>query len=68
MMRHVVVRFDMVEIDRLGDTGNLVEILQVAGQVRIVDDAPEVALEMAMVDGIEPKQRDEQSPIRFDEL
>ena len=52
-MRHVVVPFDMVEIDRLGNARKLVEILEITGEMRIVDDAPEVALEMTMVDGIE---------------
>ena len=36
--------------------------------MRIVDDAPEIAFEMAMIDGIEPEQGDKESPIGLDEL
>ena len=68
VMRDVIVPFDMVEIDRISDACHLVQVLEITGEVRVIHDAPEAAFEMAMVDGIEPKQRDKQSPIGLDEL
>ena len=47
VVRDVIVPLDMVEVDRVGDAVDLVEISQVAEQVVIVDDAAEIALEMA---------------------
>src|SRR4051812_20825803 len=51
-MRRVVVALDVVEVDRVGDARLLVEVAQVAGQVCVVVDAPQVALEVADVDGV----------------
>jgi hypothetical protein len=61
----VVVLLDVEEVDRLGDAGVLIELARVGPQVRVVDQAPEVALEVADVDRIEPDQRGEQTPIGF---
>lgn len=68
VVRHVVVPLDMVEVHGVRDTGYLIEVPEIAGKIRVVDDAPEIAFEMAMVDGVEPDQRDEESPIGFDTL
>ena len=68
IVRHVVVPFDVVEIDRLGHARKLIEILEITGEMRVIDDAPEVAFEMTMVDGIEANERDEETPIGFDNL
>ncbi len=68
VVRDVVMPLDVVEVDRVGDAVGLIEISQVAEEMGIVDDPPEVALEMAVVDGVEPYERDEEAPIRFDEL
>ena len=62
-MRHVIVALDMIEVDRRCNVAELVEIAQVAPEVRIVDDAAEIALEMSDVHGIEADQRDEEAPI-----
>ena len=64
----VVVALDVVEVDGVGDAVGLIEVFEVAEEVGIVDDPPEVALEMAMVDGVEAYEGDEQAPIGFDEL
>ena len=64
----VVMPLDVIEVYGVGDTVGLIEIFEVAEEVRVVDDSPEVALEMAVVDGIEAHEGDEQAPISFDEL
>src|SRR5690606_3342473 len=61
----VVVALDVLEVDGVGDAGNLVELAQVARQVREVGDAPAIALEVAVVDRIEAHQRREQAPVRL---
>jgi hypothetical protein len=66
-MGQVVMPLDMVEFHRVGDAVRLIEVFQVAGQVRVIDDASDVALEVAVVHSIKPHQRDEQPPIGFNE-
>ena len=64
----VVMPLDMVEVHGVGDAVGLIEVFEVAKEVRVIDDSPEVALEMAVVDGVEAHEGDEQAPIGFDEL
>ena len=64
----VVMPLDVVEVHGVGNAVDLTEIFEVAEEVGVVDNPPEVALEMAMVDGVEAYERDEQAPISFDEL
>ena len=64
----VVVPLDVVEVHGVGDAVGLIEVFQVAEEVWVIDDSPEVALEMAMIDGVEAHKGDEQAPIGFDEL
>ncbi len=66
-MRHVVVALDVIEIDGVGDAGLLIQIHQVTLQVRIIDDAADVALEMAVIDGVEPNECAEETPVGFDD-
>src|SRR3546814_15882852 len=54
---------DVVEVDRRGHAGLLVEVAQVVPQARVVGQAPDVALEMPVIDGIEAQQRGEQAPV-----
>jgi len=68
VVRDVIMSFDVVEVDCVGDAVDLVEISQVTEQVGIVGNASKVALEMAVVDGVEPHQRGEQSDVGFGEL
>lgn len=63
----VIVAFDMVEVHGLGDAVGLIEVFEIAEQVGVVDDPPDVALKVTVVDGVEPNQRDEQTPVGFDE-
>ena len=64
----VVVPLDVVEVDGIGDAVGLIEILEVTEEVGVVDDPSKVAFEMAMVDGVEADEGDEQAPIGFDKL
>ena len=64
----VVMPLDMVEVYSVGDAVGLIEVFEVAEEVWVVDDPPEVALEMAVVNGVEAYEGDEQAPVGFDEL
>ena len=52
-MGGVIVPLDVIEVHGIGDTVGLIEVSQIAEQVWIIDNASEVALEMAVIHGIE---------------
>ena len=62
-MARVIVTLDVEEVDRLGDARPMIELAEIAAQRRIVPDLPQVALEVAKIDGIEADQRGEQPPV-----
>ena len=64
----VVMPFNMIEVYSVGDAVGLIKVFEVAEEVGVVDDPSEVALEMAVVDGVEAHEGDEQAPVGFDEL
>ena len=61
----VIVPLDVIHVHRLGHARHLIKLAHIVRDVRIVDDAAQVAFEMAVVDGIKANQRREQSPIGF---
>ena len=64
----VVVPLDVVEVDGIGDAVGLIEVFEIAEEVGVVDDPPDVAFEMTVVDSVEAYEGDKQAPIGFDEL
>ena len=66
LMRHVVMPLDVIEVNGIRNSGPLVEITEITMQMRIVDDATQVAFEMPDVHRVEAHERAEQPPIRFD--
>ena len=58
---------DMIDADCFGDSRLLIKIEQVTLQVRVIDDASQVAFEMAVINHVEPDQRAKQSPVGFDD-
>ena len=64
-MAGVVVPLDVIEVDGPGDRGPLIEFAREFHEVRIVGDPAEVALEVQIVDRIEPDQSREQALVRF---
>ena len=64
----VVMPLDVVEVDGLANPRLLIKISQIAVQVRVIDDATDVAFEMSVVNRIKPNQCYEQTPIRFQRL
>ena len=64
----VVMPLDVVEVYGVGDAVGLIKVFEVTEEVGVVDDPPEIALEMAVVDGIEAYEGNEQTPISFDKL
>ena len=65
VVSQVVVALDVIEVDGLGDTRVLVEVQQIALQIRIIHDALDIAFEVAVIDRIEANERAEQAPVRF---
>src|SRR5690349_18241441 len=61
----VIVALDVIHVHRVGDARHLIEFAQVVRQVRIVDDAAQIALEVAVIDRVKSKYRGEQPPVRF---
>src|SRR5271166_5470724 len=59
----IIMPLDVGHVHGLGDAGHLIELAQVVRQIWIVDDPPQVALEVADIDGIETDQRGEQAPV-----
>ena len=64
----VVMPLDVVEVDGVGNAVGLIEVFEIAEEIGVVDNPPEVAFEMAMVDGVEAYEGHKQAPIGFDEL
>ena len=62
-MAAVIVRFDVVHEHRFCDAGILVEVADIGCQVRIIDQALQVAFEMADIDRVETHQCGEQPPV-----
>jgi len=58
---------DVIDIHRLIDSRLLIKIQHVALKVRVIDDAPQIAFEMAVINDVETNERAKQSPIRFDD-
>ena len=61
----VIVALDVLHVHRLRHARLLIEIAHIAGEVRIVGDAADIAFEMADIDRIEPQQRRKQPPVRL---
>ena len=55
----VVMALDVVEVDGVGDAVGLIEVFEVAEEVGVVDDPPEVALEVTVVDGVKAYEGNE---------
>ena len=47
----------MIEIDGLRDTRDLVQVAHVAPEIREIDQSAQVALEVPVIDRVEPQQR-----------
>ena len=57
---------DVIEIDGIGDARLLVQIHQITLQIWIVDDAAKIALEMAVIHGVEANKSAKKPPVRLD--
>ena len=60
--------FDVIKVHRGRNARLLIEVQEIALQVRIIHDPPQVALEVPMIDGVEAHQRAESSPVRFHDV
>ncbi|MNP68630.1 hypothetical protein D3C76_1646110 [compost metagenome] len=59
---------DVGEVHRLGDPRPLINLPQPVRQVRIIGNAPQVALEVPVIHRVETNQRGEQADVRFGQV
>src|ERR1700730_15665995 len=64
-MGDVIVGFEVVEVDGVRDARNLVKVLEVPVEIGVIDDAAQVAFEMAVIHGVKTDDGDEEPPIGF---
>src|SRR5690606_22679479 len=62
-MAPVIVPLDVLEVDGVGDSGLPVQVAREARQVGVVDEPPQVALEVPVVHGVEADEGGEQAPV-----
>ena len=55
-MGHVVMTLDVIDAYSFGDSRLLIEIEHITVQVRVIDDATQIAFEMAVINHVEPDQ------------
>src|SRR5262249_2441870 len=67
VVSYVVMTFDVVQIHGVGNARLLIEIAQIAIEVRVIDNPPEIAFEVAKIDGVKTNQRAKETPIGFDD-
>src|SRR5438094_4735258 len=65
-VRHVVMALDVIKVHGISDARLLIQIQQVTLQIPIVDDATQVAFEMAVINRVETNKRAEKPPVRLD--
>lgn len=65
-VRHIIMTLDVIEIDGISDARLLIQIHQITLQIWIVDDTVQVALEMAVIHGVEANKSAKKSPVCFD--
>ena len=56
---------DVIQVHGFGDAGLLIEIEQIAVQIRIIQNAAQIAFEMTVINRVETHQRAKQSPVGF---
>jgi hypothetical protein len=64
-MAAIIVAFDVIEADSVSESRHLIEIAQIVSKIWIVDDAPQIAFEVTVVNGVEADQRGEKPPVRL---
>jgi hypothetical protein len=59
---------DVIEIDGVGDARLPIQIHQIALQIWVIDDTAKIALEMAVIDRVEPNKSAKKPPVRLDNM
>src|SRR5438105_7777995 len=65
LVRHIIMALDVIEVHRFGNAIVLVKIAQIRPEMFVIDDAAHVALEMAVINGIEADEGGKETPIGF---
>src|SRR3990172_2689995 len=61
----VVTFLDLLQIERFFNSRPPIKLAQVIGEIRVVLDAAQIALEVTVVNQIEAQQRRERAPVRL---
>src|SRR5436190_953154 len=56
LMRHVIMPLDVIEVNRVRDSRLLIEIAEIPVQIRIIENAAEIAFEMPEINRVETHQ------------
>lgn len=62
---HVVMTFNMIEIDGFGDSWGLINIAQIGEKVWITGDLAKIAFKMTVIDRVEADQGHEEPQVGF---
>ncbi|ACM02848.1 Sulfate transporter [Cereibacter sphaeroides KD131] len=65
VVAEVIMPNDVIEMHRLGHARHLPQLAQPAPEVRILHDLAAIALEVGVVDLVEPHERGEEPPVRL---
>jgi hypothetical protein len=66
--RAIAMPHDVVEFHGLAKTGRLIQIASLGPQMRVLDQRSHIALEMAVIDGVEAHQGVEQANFALGDL
>ena len=64
-MTAVIMAFDVIEVNGRRNARRLIKLPHVIKQTWIIDEPPDAALEMNVVDRVKSNERGKETPIRF---
>ena len=62
-LARVVMPLDVIDAHGLVDARHLIEVTEIVRQILVIADAPQIALEVAVIDRVEANERGEQPPV-----
>ena len=62
----VVMTLDVIEVNDVGNSVELIQIAKVSKQIRVIHNPADIAFEMPVINRVKSDQRYKKSPIRFE--
>ncbi len=56
IVRHVIMTLDVIEVDRRRDSVVLIEIAQIGPEILVINNTPQIAFEVAVINSVEADQ------------